>query len=146
MARNIFVAFALTACVMQSSIPFARVKSALTSGYTEPAELVVRDQKSLNDAWSTLSNGVAGNPAPTINLTRTSIVIVALGTRNTGGYDIKTDAVETEGNNVIVHYTVTTPGPDCMTSQMQTSPVDVISFDRAKGDVRFKQHTVVGKC
>ena len=146
MARNTFIAFALATCVMQSSKPFTRVKSAMTSGFTEPTELVVRDQQSLVDAWSTLSNGIAGNPAPTIDLTRKTVVILALGTRNSGGYAIKSDSVAAEGGNATVFYTVTTPGPDCMTSQIQTSPVDIISFDRVRGDVRFKQHNVVGKC
>ena len=146
MLRATLPTFVLAALMIQSPKPFTRVASAMVSGFSEAAEMVLRDQAAVSNAWSTLANGVAGNPSPHVDFARTILVLIALGPRSTGGHGIHADSVVASGNDVVVHYTVTTPGRDCMTTQMMTSPVDVISIDRIKGDVRFKRRNVIGKC
>lgn len=117
-----------------------------TSGYTEPAELVLRDAGGAVDAWNTMYSGVAGNPPPAVDFARDMIVVVALGQRSTGGFTIRVDSVSTSGGGATVHYTVTTPGPSCMTTQMMTSPVDVVRVPRVEGDVRFDRRVIVQDC
>src|SRR5437764_12715579 len=76
-----------------SSEPFTRLLSAVTSGFTEPAELVLRDEAALANAWRTLNNGVPGNPAPTVDFSKKMVVLLALGQRNTGGYAVRFDSM-----------------------------------------------------
>jgi hypothetical protein len=123
-----------------------RLHSAVTSGFTEPAELVLRDRAALESAWRTLHDGIAGNPVPTVDLSTRMVVLVALGPRNTGGHAIHVDSVTADGSRATVHYTATSPGPACMTAQMLTSPVDAVSAPRADGPVRFERRNVVQQC
>jgi hypothetical protein len=41
---------------------------------------------------------------------------------------------------------VTSPGPSCMTTQMLTSPVDVVVVRRIEGQAQFEARTVVQNC
>ena len=132
--------------VISSSEPFTRLTSAITSGFTEPAELVVRDPAALATAWRTLHNGVPGNPAPTVDFAQKMVVLVALGQRNTGGYAIRFDSMTVEGGIPVMRYTVTSPGASCMTTQMVTSPVDVVVVRRVDGQAQFAAVKVVQDC
>ncbi|MES2525045.1 MAG: protease complex subunit PrcB family protein [Gemmatimonadota bacterium] len=126
--------------------PMTRVYSAATSGFTEPAELVLRDQAALDDAWRTLHSRLPGNPAPAVDLSTRMVVVVALGSRNTGGHGVRVDSVTSDGTRTTVHYTATAPGTSCMTTQMITSPVDIVSVARREGAVRFERRSVVQPC
>lgn len=137
---------AATTAGASMSQPFTRLLSATTSGFTEPAETVVREASTLASAWRTLHDGVPGNPPPSVDLVTRTVVVLALGPRNTGGYAVRTDSVTAEGTGATVHYTVTSPGPDCMTAQMLSSPVEIISFARADGQIRFVRRNATNPC
>lgn len=126
--------------------PLSRLYSAATSGFVEPAELPLRDRAALDGAWRTLHDGIPGNPAPAIDFASRMVVLVAIGPRNTGGYTVRVDAVTSDGSKATVQYTVTSPGPSCMTTQALTSPVDVVSVARLDGAVRFERRDVVQPC
>jgi hypothetical protein len=117
-----------------------------TSGFTEPVELVLRDRAALADAWRTLHAGLPGNPPPSVDLVSRMVVLVALGERSTGGHDVRVDGVVPDGDGATVRYTVTQPGPGCMTTQMITSPVVAVSVPRVAGDVRFERRTATQAC
>jgi len=125
---------------------FTRLLSVMTSGYTEQATLVVRDEASLAAVWRTINNGIPGNPPPAVDLSTRMIIVLALGSRNTGGYGFAFDAMTLESGGAVVHYTTTAPGPGCMTTQVVTSPVDVVSVPRVNGQIRLDVRNVVQKC
>lgn len=129
--------------VQQSVTPLL---TAGTSGFTEGEELVIRSDTALSAAWKTVHAGIPGNPAPTIDLAHNMVVLLALGQRRTGGYSIRFDSINREGTGAVVHYTVTSPGPGCMTPQMITSPVDVVSVPTVAGAVRFDRTDVTDRC
>src|SRR5205085_3863327 len=122
---------------------FTRLLSVITSGYTEQAAVVVRDQAGVVTAWRTINNGVPGNPPPNVDLSKQMVVVLALGERNTGGYQIKFDAMTVETGGAVIQYTTTSPAPECGNTQMVTSPVDVVSVPRVDGEIRFDHRTVI---
>lgn len=107
------------------------------SAYRDEAELVVRDAGTWRETWRALHGGVAAAPAPSIDFSREMVIVVALGLRNTGGFSVKVDAVVAEGTGAVVRYTATSPGPECITSQSTTAPLDVVRVPRAVGEIRF---------
>ncbi|MGI8766103.1 MAG: protease complex subunit PrcB family protein, partial [Gemmatimonadaceae bacterium] len=125
---------------------FTRMLSAPTSGFAEGQELVLRNETELSAAWKTVHAGVPGNPAPSIDLARNMVVLLALGQRSTGGHTVRFDSLTREGTGAVVHYTVTSPGPGCMTTQMITSPIDVVSVPRVDGAIRFQKSEVTERC
>ncbi len=125
---------------------FTRLASRSTSGFTEPLELVVRDAAAFAAAWKTLNQGLPGNPPPAIDLGRSIVVVVALGARSTGGYAVHVDSVERTGGALIVRYTATSPGRECMTTQSLSAPVELIRVDHTAGTVRFERAEAVRPC
>lgn len=123
-----------------------RLLSATVSGFTEPAEWVLRDADRFGEAWRTVHQGVPGASAPTVDFGDRMVVLLALGERSTGGFSVRFDELVRKGSGAVVRYTVTTPGPGCMTTQMLTAPVDVVSVPSVDGEVRFDRRTVVQDC
>jgi hypothetical protein len=116
--------------VSVTQLPFTRLLSAPTSGFTEPAQLVIRDLNALNATWIVLHQGVALTPVPPVDLSQKMVVVLALGPRNVGGYAIHFDSITVQANLATVHYTVNTPGLDCISAPVLASPVDVVVVPR----------------
>ena len=132
--------------VTPDSLPMTQLASAIVSGFSESAELTLRDNSALAEAWKSLHAGVPGNPAPAVDFGTQTVFLVALGQRNTGGYTVHIDRIVRTGDSTSVLYTVTSPGPGCMTSQMMSSPVVAVSTSRVTGAVRFERRDVVSAC
>jgi hypothetical protein len=130
----------------QAQSSFSRVLTQNASGFDEPAELVIRDRAALESAWARAFNQVQGNPAPAVDFSRETVILVALGPRTSGGHAVRVDAVTRSGESAVVRYTATSPGPDCMSTQALTSPVEVVRTARIGGAVRFARHDAVQRC
>jgi hypothetical protein len=125
---------------------FTRILSQNSSGYPESAEVVIRDRAALEAAWRALHAGNQVAELPAVDFGKSTLVLIALGGYSTGGHALRVDRVTRQGDAAVVHYTVTRPGPSCMTTQAITSPVELISMPRAAGEVRFQQAVVVEPC
>ena len=125
---------------------FTRILSAVTSGFTEPSNLAIRDPAALASAWSTIHSGIPGNPPPAIDFGQRIVLVLAVGPKNTGGFSIAVDSIRADGSGLVVRYTATSPGVGCVTTQMTTSPVDVVSVTRSELSVRFERRDVIQKC
>lgn len=125
---------------------FTRILTQNTSGFLEPTDLVIRDATALRAAWTTLFEGIPGNALPAVDFASETVVVLALGQRSSGGYTVKFDGVTRAGGAALVRYTATSPGRDCMTTQMMTSPVDVVRVPRLDPTVRFERRDVTAAC
>jgi hypothetical protein len=131
--------------VPAAQLPFTRLLSAPTSGFTEPAQLVIRDLNGFNATWITLHQGVALTPIPSVDFSQTMVVVLALGPRQTGGFAIHFDSITVQADIAIVHYTINTPGLDCISAPVLTSPVDVVVVPRFEL-TRFDAITLLQQC
>jgi hypothetical protein len=125
---------------------FTRILTQHNSGFDEPAELVIRDRAALEAAWARVFNQVQGNPPPAVDFAKETVILVALGTRSTGGHSVHVDAVTRTVGGAVVRYTATRPGDGCMSTQSLTSPVDVVRMPHIEGTVRFERREVVQPC
>jgi hypothetical protein len=120
------------------------------SGWRLPGETVIRDRAAWEAAWRTLHGAETADEtvpaAPQIDFTRDMVIVVALGSRPSGGFTVKVDELTREGSGAVVRYTATEPGAGCMTTQALTSPVDVVRVPRVAGAVRFDPRRVVRDC
>lgn len=128
------------------SLAFVRLHNGINSGFTKHSEFVIQDADEFTRRWRGVQQGAPGAVLPEVNFEKTTVVFVAIGARNTGGYAVRVDSVTPESNGATVHYTVSSPGARCMSLQELTSPLEVISFDRVEGAVRFKKRNVKGGC
>lgn len=137
------------------TIPFTRLHSGAHSGFTRLSEFVIRDQDEFARRWRGVQQGAPDAALPTMDFEKSTVVFVAMGSRNTGGYSVRIDSI-TSGTSAAksgatathytVFYTTTSPGARCMSLQELTSPLDVISFEATTGDVKFKKSNVKSGC
>src|SRR5256885_14957020 len=72
--------------------------------------------------------------------------LVALGQRNSGGYDIRIDSVVHFERGSVTYVTATAPGDRCVTTGALTQPVDVIRLSPRVDPIAFQQQAVVRDC
>jgi hypothetical protein len=124
-----------------------RLAASDQSGFQEPAELVLRDQASFAEAWARVhAMLVPAPPPPRVDFTRQMVVVLAIGTRSSGGHAVRFDGMDREGDGARVRYTVSEPGPDCMTTQAITAPVELVGVPRVDGPVRFERRQAIAPC
>ncbi len=128
------------------SLSFTRLHNSVNSGFASPSELVMQDIDEFTRRWRGVLQGSPDATMPAVDFAKTTIVLVAIGSRNTGGHTVRVDSLISASGGTTVHYTVTSPGSRCMSMQMLTAPVEVISIDRVSGVVRFKKRSVSGGC
>jgi hypothetical protein len=74
------------------------------------------------------------------------VVVVALGSRSTGGYSILIDGAN-EGENAGLVITVRSISPEnCVVTAAFTQPVDVARLPRRDGSVVFLERSEVHTC
>lgn len=126
-----------------------RILSVQQSEFEAPAELVIRDRAAWESAWGRVNRAVTIDgpaAAPAVDFGASTVVLVALGQRGTGGYEVRVDDVVRGGGRTVVRYTVSEPGAGCMTTQALTAPVDVVRVPRIDGTVAFERRTVRSTC
>ena len=108
------------------------------SGFTSPANIVVRDQAAFETLWATIhANVTPSPPVPVVDFGRYLIVARAMGPRPTGGYDVVISTLIRQGRDFVVQVRETQPGPGCGVTQAVTSPVDVARIMRTDDAIKF---------
>jgi hypothetical protein len=107
------------------------------SGIDEPRQVAVR---TLAD-WATLwrSHAPGGQPVPTIDFSRETVVGVFAGTRPTSGYGVEIVRAAEVNGTLIVDYVETRPAPGGVTAQVLTAPYHLVAVPRHDGEVRFQK-------
>jgi PrcB C-terminal len=134
-------------------IPMARLRAepysfAYSSGLDQRARLVVRDDATWRSLWSRIYMGSSPvPPPPAIDFSREMVVVVALGSRSTGGYGILLEDASEEGaSGTAITLRSTSPGPNCIVTLAFTQPVDIARLPSRQGAVRFVERAQVLDC
>jgi PrcB C-terminal len=136
-----------------ASVPIVRLRAdpyafTFVSGLDKPAQLVVRDAVTWQAIWSQINSPYSALlPLPAVDFSREMIVVVALGSRSTGGYNILiTGASEAAGGGTVFTINSDSPGSQCATTQAFTQPVDIARVPLRSGVDRFIEHERVRDC
>lgn len=130
-----------------SSITFKTIDKNTNGGFQELTQEVYTNQTAFEKAWKLAwSNFSDPTPAPSIDFNKDVVVLVALGMRNNGGYQLKINSVSEETNQIIVDYIETTPNPKCTYSQSIVFPYEFISFSKTSKKVVFKSSSKIREC
>ena len=134
------------------NIPVVRLRAEpysfeFYSGLNTPARLVVRDAAAWQSLWVQIYHGrFPVPPVPAIDFSREMLVVVALGSRSSGGYVILIDGASGEGADVTIAVRSISPGPKCGVTGALTQPVDIARLPRRDGEVRFLEHAEMREC
>ena len=126
--------------------PFETLLAATHSGLAEPRREVVREVAGWSRLWADIHAGVSpAPPRPPVDFERDMLVVVASGTRPSGGFSIKVRHVATRGGKLEVVVLETCPARDAMVTTELTQPVEVVRLPRRAEPVAF-QEARAGPC
>lgn len=131
-------------------VSFDRLTShfpAVQSGITEGENLVIRDQESWTAFWDRFRTGTETATPPQVSFQERMVLVMALGTRNTGGYSVEINRVRAMDDGTLnVVGIESIPGENCSTTQALTYPVDAVLVARTEGEVHFEAEASVYRC
>jgi hypothetical protein len=118
-----------------------------TSGFDDATRLVVRDTTAWRSAWVRLNARFFPQPPlPTIDFSRETVLIAAMGERASGGFEIHLDSILRRPDAIEVSVRSVVPGDGCMLSATFTQPVDVAKIPASPLPVRFRERNVTASC
>lgn len=120
----------------QSPIDLMTVAQGVMSGIEEPRQVVVRTMAEWRALWQ--EHGAQG-AAPDVDVSRSMVVAVFLGTRPTAGFGVEITAVKSTGKSVVVEYRERRPAPGALTAQILTFPFHIVRIASVSGPIEFKR-------
>jgi hypothetical protein len=118
-----------------------------SSGFTAPANIVIRDQAGWESLWNTIYANVSPTPPlPVVDFTQSLIVGRAMGPKPTGGFEVEVSALIRQGREYVVQVRETQPGPTCAVTLATTSPIDLARIARHDETIKFAVATTTRTC
>lgn len=117
------------------------------TGVTERRRQVIRDAATWESTWAEIVSPYTPTPPlPAVDFGEYMIVFAAMGTRNSGGYDIEVEAVTDDSAALVARVREVSPGPGCMTTQALTAPVAAKLVPTRDRDVTWAEQTSTQNC
>lgn len=131
-------------------LPDERVESLFddsNSGLDERTREVIRTPGAWADAWQQLHEGQSPVPErPAVDFDDSLVILAAMGSRPTGGYDIEVESVHRDGESLYAVIRETSPGDGCGLTQAFTAPATAVRVPRVDGDVELVEKETVNEC
>ena len=161
-ARHVFLAgfgfaLALAGCNSTDSmsvgaLPIERItpfsgQPVFVSGLTQPLRVAIHDEATFAKVWTQAFGGMSPMPPlPTIDFTAQQVVVVALGSRATGGYRITVESAVADAREVVIGVDALSPGSGCGVPQIVTAPADFVAIPLSSRLIRFEDRATVNNC
>jgi len=117
------------------------------SGVADTAWSVLGDSASWAQLWSRLYGGRQPQPPlPLVDFSRYRVVVAAMGSRGSSGYDVRVDSVVTYETGPVVYLVTVQPGASCVTLAVITAPVEVLRVPLLSSSFGFRARNIVRDC
>lgn len=128
-------------------VEFKSITKNSNSGFESLTEQTINNATEFEKAWAIAwSHFSDSTPIPVVDFKTETILLVALGARNNGGYQLKINSVHELGNELTINYTETTPNPKCTNTQAIVFPYEFISIPKTSKKIVYKSSQQVGSC
>lgn len=117
-------------------VPFTTIATGADSAIEDHTEAVVRSAAEWKALWK---KHAPDRPMPAVDFTKSIVVGVFLGFRNSAGYRVTITGVDRDGEEVVVSWREESPGPNEIVAQMLTFPYHLVRIDRVAGGVKFRK-------
>jgi hypothetical protein len=134
------------------SVPLTRFRAdsfsyTHSSGLNEHGYQVITDEATWNQLWQEIhATTTPVPPIPGVDFSREMVVAAALGSRNTGGYDVLLAEASEESGRLKVQVLELSPGTTCATATVLTQPVDLATLPLRAEPVDFVATSRVREC
>jgi len=114
-------------------LSYATLQKGTYSGVTERMAVVVTDEQAWQKLWQQhASRAVPAPPAPAVDFSKESVLVVYMGEKNSGGYSIEVTGVQKENGKLAVSVRQTSPGPGTMTTMALTQPFHMVRIPKVQ--------------
>lgn len=127
---------------MMAASTFTTVAEGQGSGIESPEKVVISTQAEWKALWA---RHAPGQPMPKVDFSRSMVLGVFLGTRNTGGFEVRITGVRHEGGSLLVAWQESSPPPDAIVTQMLTSPFHLVQTEKSDAKVEWRREDGSGK-
>lgn len=135
------------AATAPAAIVFWRLEARVAmTGFNQPTQLVVTNESDFQAVWEQLLRGAPSQQLPAIDFARELVVVVGIGGRATGGYQLRIDSVRDTGAVVEVMSSTRVPGERCAVATTETAPVEVVRIPKVSKPITFTMRTWTHDC
>jgi len=118
-----------------------------TSGLDAPRRLVFQDESGWARFWNQATRHLSPQPElPAVDFNTSMVIAAAMGRRATDGHDIRIERVSRDDGQLLVLIRQISPGQDCPTASLVTSPVVAVRTSRTEATVRFEIGEMIQSC
>ena len=132
-AAGILLAVSLAGHAL-APVPFTTISQSDQSGVEDARHVVIRTPEDWNALWK--EHG-PGRPVPAVDFTKSMVIGVFLGFRNSAGFRVTITGIERTGATVAVTYREARPRAGEMLAQVLTFPHHLVRVERIDGEVKF---------
>ncbi|MEW5807085.1 MAG: protease complex subunit PrcB family protein [Acidobacteriota bacterium] len=126
-----------------NGIPFTEVLNENLSGFGEPAQGLINNEKEWCEFWDKVYALIEPKPpcdTTLIDFERETAVYVALGRRANSCYGVDITCVTKTGQKLEVDYDEIVPGKNCFCLDMIVTPVEAVKIEKYEGPAEFQHH------
>jgi protease stability complex PrcB-like protein len=117
------------------------------SGYDQPQTIAIHDRDTWVRTWSEINRRAdPPPPIPEVDFASEMVLVAALGSRPSSGYEIVFTGASEAGDVVTIEVESRSPGPRCVTLTVVTSPIDLARIPRRNGAIVFRTAQSVVNC
>jgi len=131
-----------------AAIPFTTIEKGFFSGWPNgAAEVVIQRQRVWLAVWNDhVSNQFPKPPAPAVDFATETVYAVFMGTQFPSGHEIEITSIESNGSQIDVFLTETSPSPNCITIPVFNQPYHLVRLPKTALPVVFHHVPVVNPC
>lgn len=96
---------------------------------------LIRDPVTWNRTWTAYVG--THTPVPTVDFKTEMIILIQIGYRGTGGYEVNVTRIEEQEAKLVVYYTERQPGKNCHVTFAVTHPFQIIKLPEIGKEVTF---------
>jgi hypothetical protein len=123
------------------------VATSQQSSWEEVLEVLLTTPDDWAAAWPHLHDGVSPPPAmPAVDFATQRVMIVTAGSRPNGGYSLTHEQTQLVGDTLVLHVTLSVPGPTCGTTMALTSPALALALPLLPAAVVVRRAEQVQEC
>lgn len=117
------------------------------SGIRTPRHAVVRDSTTWRTTWQQINQPFFPQPPlPTVDFNREMVLLAAMGTEPSGGYELLIESATRDTTGIDVQLRRVSPGAGCPVSAVLTQPLDLVRVPFSDQPVRFSERAETTSC
>jgi len=117
------------------------------SGLIDSVRVVVRDSTAWRRLWQQINRPFIPSPVlPPVDFQREMVVVAALGSRPSAGFDVVIEGAAEDTAGVEVDVRRSSPAAGCPVAAAITQPVDLARLPASARTLRFRERSTVVPC